>query len=186
MEESLTIPVIIVLVIRLFFPLTILRWRIAGGIISIIADTLDVFIFDWFGFPSGGELIESVYHPLDKFLDIYYLTIECVIVYKFWKNPYARKTGLFLFGFRMVGFILFEITGIRQIFFFFPNVFEFFYLEWEIIKKYIPSFSLNSWKTLFLILAIVAIPNIIKEYFMHFIEFDTWPFFKRTLFWWMF
>ena len=44
-----------------------------------------------------------------------------------WSNP-ARGIAIALYAYRLVGFILFELTGERGLLLLFPNVFEFWFI----------------------------------------------------------
>lgn len=178
MEEF---PGIIIVILRLLIPFTILRWPLAGGIAAMLADGADVMVFQVY--PRPFENIVH-YHTVDKFLDTYYLFFEFLVVRR-WKDSYARVTGSVLFLWRFVGYILVQVTGNRDFFFYAPNIFEFFFLYYLIVKKINPNFKFNREK-LFLALMIVGLPNIVKEYYMHFREFETWEFFRDNLFWWLY
>ena len=110
----------IVLVMRLVVPLSIFRWPLVGGILAIIADTVDILFFQWLGFPSIG------YHELDKLLDTYYLAIEVIVAQRWTTLPRATATGLFIY--RATGVALFEFTHDRTMLLIFPNLFEFYFL----------------------------------------------------------
>ncbi|MEK6906812.1 MAG: hypothetical protein AABW81_04285 [Nanoarchaeota archaeon] len=112
--------------------------------------------------------------------------LEFIVVLRWRDDKLARNTGAFLFSWRFIGFLAFIILGFRQAFFFAPNIFEFFFLAVLIIKKYKKNFKFK-WKSLVIVLLIVGIPNIIKEYIMHFRYPDqTWVFFRDKFFWWMY
>jgi len=173
---------IVIALIRILVPLAIFRWRFWGGILAILADISDAMIMEAFGF---GPFQGQTYHNADKLFDIYYLFIEFLIVLK-WTNVLARRTGIFLFVWRFIGFAVYEITGLRYVFLLAPNIFEFFYLAVEGLKKYFPRFKLDNIKKLAIILVIIGVPNIIKEYYMHYLESETWIFFRDHLFWWLY
>ena len=70
------------------------------------------------------------YQRFDKWLDMYYLTIEAYITFS-WRNKLARNAAVALFIFRFLGIGIFEVTGeqFRQLIFFFPNLFENFFSD---------------------------------------------------------
>ena len=51
------------------------------------------------------------YQSYDKALDIYYLTVAYLSVIRNWTNGYAVEVARFLWYYRLVGVLLFEITG---------------------------------------------------------------------------
>lgn len=174
--------VIIVIIIRILAPLAILRWPFWGAILAIIADSADLLVFDLLGYDHL-RFSPDLYHPFDKVMDTYYLSLEFLVALR-WQNQLARRTAIVLFIWRFVGFALFEITQHRVFFFFAPNIFENFYLFWVVILKYFPDFKLHTKKQLAAILFVVSLPKVVQEYQMHYLEFETWRFIKdRFLFW---
>ena len=71
----------IVIVLRLVLPLTILRWPLAGGVLALVLDALDVVLVDAIAGVLGepGEF-GPFYAQIDKWLDMYYLTLALVMV----------------------------------------------------------------------------------------------------------
>lgn len=172
---------VLVLALRLVVPFSILRWPLAGMFFSIVADALDVMIFDKF----GGKFWSDNYHADDKVLDIYYLAFAFIAAHK-WKDLLARRTAKILFLWRFVGFAVFELSGLRPAFLLAPAIFENFYIAWLVILKFSPNFYLTP-KRLFIILIATGIPKIAQEYVMHFAYPDqTWHFLKQNIFWWLY
>jgi len=168
-----------VVLIRLLLPLTILRWPFWGAILAILGDISDVVLMDAFGW---GWFEGRDYHTYDKLFDTYYLGFEVYMALK-WQEALARKTAIFLFSWRLLGVIAFEIFKIRQLVFLAPNIFENFYLLVVGLKKFF-GFRVDNLKRLIILLLIAGIPKIVQEYIMHYLEFPTWPFLKKNLFRW--
>ena len=174
---------IFVILLRLLIPFTILRFPLLGGFLAMLSDTIDIMLFEAFGY--GSLLGNFQYHFIDKIFDMWYLFFEFLVVLR-WKDVLAKNIGKFLFGWRAIGFIVFIIFGFREAFFFAPNIFEFFFLAMLIIWKFKPEFKLKK-KGLVIILLIVGLPNILKEYVMHFkYQNQTWVFFRDNLFPWLY
>lgn len=148
---------------------------------SIAADGVDVVIMEAAG--ARGFFWGETYHPTDKILDTYYLAFAAAVSLK-WQETLFKKVAIFLFLWRFLGVVIFEITGIRQIILFAPSIFENFYLIVAGIKQFAPKFSLDSAKKLLIILVIATIPKLVQEYFMHFREVQTWRFVKENIFQW--
>lgn len=175
---------IFIILLRLLIPFSILKWPLLGGILAMISDAIDVMLFEFFGYGFLGNL-GFEYHQMDKVFDTWYLFFEFLVVMR-WKDILAKRTGMFLFGWRFIGFLVFMFLGIREAFFFAPNIFEFFFLAMLIIWKFNEKFKLDI-KKLTIILLIVGIPNIIKEYIMHFAyPNQTWVFFRDNIFDWIY
>lgn len=153
----------IVLLIRLLLPFSILRWPLVGAILSAIADIYDINLLRAFGW---GMLEESNYQAFDKTMDTYYLSFEAYVSLK-WKEASLRRTSLLLYLYRFAGFIIFELTQIRKVLFFFPNIFENFYLITVALKKICPKIRIGSYKALAVIFIIAAIIKIFHEFGMH-------------------
>lgn len=149
---------------------------------SIAADGADVVIMDATG--ARGFFWGPTYHPIDKGLDTYYLAFAAFVSLR-WPEMLAKKTAVFLFIWRLIGIVIFEITNIRQVILFAPSIFENFYLIIAGAKQFFPKFKVDTGKKLAVILVIAAIPKLVQEYFMHFLEVQTWQFVKHNIFrWW--
>ncbi|MFY9462231.1 MAG: hypothetical protein WAP51_03460 [Candidatus Sungiibacteriota bacterium] len=172
----------LVIIVRLIAPLAILRWPFWGMLAAIAADASDVMIFS----KLGWGILEGrgIYHEFDKIFDIYYLALAAYMALK-WQDVPARRLAIVLFGWRLIGDVVFEITRVRQVLFFAPNIFENFYLIIAGLLQFFPRFALSK-KRIAAILVIAAIPKIVQEYVMHYLEFSTWQFFKTYFFFWLY
>lgn len=166
MPEIFSIPLglIVIFGLRLLVPLTIFRWPLWGGLASLIIDALDTNIVK----PFGVEIPN--YTITDKYLDTYYLTIELIVSLS-WFNKLARNTSIFLYVWRLVGVIGFNITGIQYLLFIFPNLFENFFLFYAFIlktgKETEKKIWLNSAKRLAIVLFILWLLKIPQELVLH-------------------
>ncbi len=154
---------VLVLTIRLAVPLTIVRWPLWGGLLSIVADTVDILMFQLWGFPGF-----IGYQELDKLLDVYYLTIE-VIVAQAWPGL-PRTIASVLFGHRLLGVALFEVTGERLMLFVFLNLFEGFYLLYAYMRAYRPAYVLTG-RVAAMWLTALLVPKMAQEYVLHYAKF---------------
>ncbi len=150
----------LVMAIRLTVPLTIWRWPLAGGLLSIVADTIDILIFDVAGFPSFAS-----YQQIDKALDLYYLAIEFVVAQHWQSLP--RWTASALFAYRLVGVAVFETTGARAALLVFPNLFELFFLWVVAALHFTPNYQFTL-KRITTALAVLLVPKLIQEYLLHY------------------
>lgn len=168
-----------VVAIRLIVPFTILRWPFAGMLAAFLADATDVIILD----AAGQGFFAKFGQQIDKALDAYYLSFAAYMLQN-WQNKLTKRTAIILFLWRIAGILIFEITKFAKVFFFTPNIFENFYLLVTGAKKFFPKFYPSTTMRLIIFLAIAGIPKIIQEYFMHFLEFQTWAFVKHNIFRW--
>ena len=181
----MTISAAIVLILRLLIPISIFKYRITGAIASMVIDLLDVVLVDMLqtllGEPKVG--FGSNYQHFDKWLDMYYLAIEGVICLT-WNNKLARNAAIFLFLFRLVGITMFELTGAesRKLIFFFPNLFENFFIYYIICERFWPNLIPKKLSSLILILVLLYIPKFFQEYILHFAEVKPWQWIRSNVF----
>jgi hypothetical protein len=117
----LTSEIIIIAAIRIIGSLPALRWPLAGGLLAVLIDLSDLLLRDALDLGGVGD-----YQSLDKWLDQVYLGVFLVVAWR-WSDP-ARSIALALYAYRLVGFVLFELTGERVLLLVFPNVFELWFL----------------------------------------------------------
>lgn len=155
--------------VRLIVPISILRFPLLGILASMGADALD---WGFIGVTSSG--MNTIYQHWDKSMDVYSFLFIVWVVYK-WQDIWARKVAFGLFVYRLIGVILFWITGWRSALFFFPNVFENFVILCLIIfwlsKKKKLNLDLRQ-KTV--MLGALIIPKMIHEYFQHLLGRQPW------------
>lgn len=171
----LTLGPLIVIVLRLLLPLLVFKYRVAGSIVAVLADALDVVAITAI---NNGEF--ASYHTTDKYLDMYYLTLELFVCFSF-KNTLAKNASIFLFAWRLIGFVLFEITHVRSVLFFFPNLFENFFLFYVVMRKYAKKDWISSKKNLFIILILLLIPKLVQEYFLHVLQAQPWKWIRFNI-----
>ena len=168
---------VIVIAVRLLVPLLIFRWRLFGGLASMIVDALDVVLIDAIGLGGFG----GHYHQTDKVLDMYYLAIEFGIAARTWSNPWERWPAVGLFVFRAIGAVLFEITQERIVLFMFPNLFENWWLYVVVVRKWWPGSRPKSMKTTAIPLLLLLIPKMGQEYLLHYSEAQPWNWTKENI-----
>ncbi len=156
----------LVLVIRLVVPLAVLRWRLAGALLAIAADAIDIVIFQMTDFPSLG------YHQTDKLLDMYYLALFLAVAMR-WEST-VRVFAVALFAYRATGVMLYEVTDVRVLLFVFPNVFEFFYLFNAARLSFARTYVMTVRRCV-LWIAVLLVPKLAQEYALHSAEWlDQW------------
>ena len=151
---------VIVLVVRLTAPLTILRWPLAGAIIAIVADAIDILFFQAFGFPTF-----IGYNEIDKLLDLYYLSLELIVALGWPSLP--RATAILLFAYRLAGVMIFEVTHIRPVLLIFPNLFELYFIFYLLARRFRPARQITPAVTS-VALACLLPPKLFQEYALHY------------------
>lgn len=162
------IPWLVVIIIRFFVPLAILRWPLAGFIAALLADNFDVAILSVFHTQDF-----SLYNPIDKWLDLYFLAIAFYTSLR-WPNTLAKKTATYLFVYRLVGVLLYEITGLRMLLLIFPNLFGSFFIVYLLQKAILKRDLITTKKRLIGLLIILLIPKLIQEYLLHVLQYPIW------------
>ncbi len=163
----------LVIFLRLFIPLSIFRSPLLGAFLSIGLDILDWHLFQAFA-PDNIQR----YQELDKILDLYYIGLEASIVLR-WRDAFVKHIALFLFLYRSIGVLLFEVFQMRFLLLVFPNIFEVFFIFYLIYSRFKKNNSL-SLKESILFFIFLGIPKIAQEYVMHYAQLEYW----RWTNWW--
>lgn len=117
----MTLEILVIAAIRIAGSLPVLRWPLAGGLLAVLVDLSDLLLRDALDLGGVGD-----YQSLDKWLDQVYLGAFMVVALR-WDGR-ARSVAVALYAYRLVGFVLFELTGERALLLVFPNVFELWFL----------------------------------------------------------
>lgn len=164
-----------VVLIRLVIPLLILRWSLLGSVLAIIADNFDVVILDFLGVKEFAP-----YNRVDKFLDTYFYLIAGYTIL-FWKNTFAKRVGIFLLVYRLIGVVIYELTDLRFLLFVFPNLFIFFYMYSLIFKKVFKKEPFVNGIQALPALTILLILKLMHEYMLHVAQFPIYQWIKDHL-----
>jgi len=113
----MTLEIVLFAAFRVATSLPVLRWPLAGGLLAIGGDLADLLLRDLVDLGGIGD-----YQLLDKALDQVYLALFLVVSLR-WEGM-ERRVAVALYIYRLIGSILFLVTGERAILFLFPNVFE--------------------------------------------------------------
>jgi hypothetical protein len=125
-KESLLFGVVVGL--RFLVPLFIPRYPLPAVIASLLLDAVDHSIFQAFGYDPPH------YQSYDKAMDVYYLAIAYMSTLRNWTSPSAYRVGRFLYFYRLVGVMAFELSGWRSLLLIFPNTFEYFFIAYEVLR----------------------------------------------------
>ncbi len=155
----MTLEVLVIAVIRIGGSLPVLRWPLAGGVLAILIDLSDLLLRDTLdlgGIPD--------YQALDKWLDQVYMACFLVVAVRW--QVVERRVAVALYLYRAVGFVLFEVTGNRDLLLLFPNVFEFWFLAVAALHRFRPGFTWNRWRLL-VTLAVLGGLKELHEWALH-------------------
>ena len=67
-------------------------------------------------------------------MDVFYLAIAYLATMRNWQALPAYAVGRFLYFYRLVGVVAFELTQTRALLLVFPNTFEYFFIAYEGIR----------------------------------------------------
>ncbi|HEX7346201.1 MAG TPA: hypothetical protein VF253_05380, partial [Candidatus Limnocylindrales bacterium] len=118
-----------VIAARVLVPLAIPRFPLPGMLATLVIDGADQTIFQTFT-----RLDLEGYQNYDKALDVYYLSIAYTATLRNWTHHTAIAVGRFLYYFRLVGVVLFEVTQVRALLLVFPNTYEYLFDLYEAIR----------------------------------------------------
>lgn len=155
----MTLEEFIIAVVRVIGSLFVLRWALVGGIIAILVDFSDLFMKNLLDL--GGV---SNYQAFDKWLDQVYQLAFLLVALR-WTGP-ARRIAVALFGYRLIGFAAFEATGDRLVLFFFPNVFEFWFIFVASLAHWRPQFAYTPPRVASALVVLTG-AKLFQEYVLH-------------------
>lgn len=159
--------VLAVVVSRVLVPLAIPRFPVPGLLASLVLDAVDQSVFQQF---PGLDL--AGYQGYDKALDVYYLTIAYVSTLRNWTDPIAFRIGQFLWYWRLVGVVAFELTGERWLLVVFANTVEYYVLAYEVVRLGWRPTRLSPRRLLALAGGIWVVVKLPQEWWIHVARLD--------------
>jgi hypothetical protein len=154
-----TLEVALIALYRVVGSLPTLRWPLAGGLLAIFVDLTDLYwmnVLDLGGIPD--------YQLFDKVADQVYLGVFLIVALR-WTGP-ERTVSVLLYGFRMAGFVLFELTGERAVLLVFPNLFEFWFLLVAALHHVRPAFEWSRPRLVGVLVPLLAAKEV-QEWALH-------------------
>jgi hypothetical protein len=162
---------------RLILPLFIPYFPVPALLACLILDSVDQSIFQQFPkIPLDG------YQSYDKALDVYYLSIAYLSTLRNWTNQGAFRMSQFLYYYRMIGVVAFELTQVRAVLFIFPNTFEYFFLFVEAVRLGWDTRHMGKWTVILSAAAIWIFIKLPQEWWIHIAQLDMTDFIKEVLF----
>ncbi|HEX5861507.1 MAG TPA: hypothetical protein VFY58_06670 [Nocardioides sp.] len=159
-----------VVLTRLLLPLLIPRFPLPAIVACLVADAADQTVFQSFGFDPPG------YQGYDKAMDVYYLAIAYLATLRNWTSLGAFEVGRFLYFFRVIGVLAFELSQTRPLLLVFPNTFEYFFIAYEGVRsRWNPlRFAVTWWIGVAAVIWVfVKLP---QEYWIHVAQLDVTDF----------
>jgi hypothetical protein len=165
-----------VVLARVLVPLTIPRYPLPGILAALILDAVDQTIFQ-----ALSGLTFAGYQGYDKALDIYYLAVAYIATLRNWTNYTAVRIGRFLFYYRLLGVLLFEVFQFRWLLLLFPNVFEYFFIFYEVYRLRWDPRRLTANALLGVTALIWIVIKLPQEYWIHIAQLDVTDMLKQVL-----
>ncbi len=172
-------PIIVIFLRVVLPPIWIKKNPLWGTVASSFLDAADVIIITLLGL---GNFAPGQYHTIDKILDLFFLSISFLTVFS-WKNNLAKRTAMFLFTWRVIGVIIFELSQIRPLLLIFNNLFQEFFIFWlgYIYFKKKEFFRPTEYKKLVLILVLLIFFKLPQEYILHYAQVQPWIWFQTNV-----
>jgi hypothetical protein len=166
MTATATAVFIAVVGARFLVPLLIPRYPLPAILAALILDGVDQTIFQSLGSDPPG------YQGYDKAMDVYYLAIAYLSTMRNWSSHSAVQVARFLYFYRLIGVVAFELTQWRPLLLIFPNTFEYFFIAYEAYRLFWnpARVALRSWVvTAAAIWVFIKLP---QEWWIHIARFD--------------
>jgi hypothetical protein len=130
MTAMATVVFVAVVGARFVVPLFIPRYPLPAILAALVLDGVDQTIFQAFGYDPPG------YQGYDKAMDVYYLAIAYLSTMRNWTSRPAVEVARFLFFYRQIGVVAFELSDWRPLLMIFPNTFEYFFIVYEAYRLF--------------------------------------------------
>lgn len=157
----------LVVACRLLVPLLIPRFPLPAVLACLVIDGVDQTVFQ-----RWTDLELTNYQSYDKALDVYYLSIAYLSTLRNWTNRTAIGVARFLFYYRQVGVVLFELTHWRALLLVFPNTFEYFFIFYEAVRLLWDPRRMSRTVVLGAAAAIWVLVKLPQEYWIHIAQRD--------------
>src|ERR671916_3230969 len=109
MDTGTTVAFLLVIGARFLAPLFIPRFPLPAILAALVLDGVDQTIFQTLGYDPPG------YQGYDKAMDVYYLSIAYLSTMRNWTSRPAVQVARFLYFYRLVGVVAFELTEWRPL-----------------------------------------------------------------------
>ena len=172
-----TLVVVAILAVRLIVPLFIPRFPLPAILICLVVDAADQSILQ-----QATDFSLDRYQSFDKALDIYYLAVAYLTVFRNWTNGFAIIVAAFLWYYRLVGVLLFEIFGERWLLLLFPNTFEYFFIAYCVVQTRWDPRRVSNRGMIKLAAFIWIFIKLPQEWWIHVAQLDFTDFMKETVF----
>ena len=169
--------VLLILTVRLGVPLLIPLFPLPSILVCLVVDAADQSILQ-----NHTDLSLENYQGYDKALDIYYLSVAYLSTIRNWTDDFAQRVAAFLWYYRLVGVVAFELTDLRWLLLVFPNTFEYFFIAYEAVRLRWDPRRLTHRQVVGTAAAIWIFVKLPQEWWIHVAQNDFTDFMKETVF----
>ena len=145
-----------VVLLRILVAPLIFIWPLLSIIVSFFLDLIDADF-------AHKVVSKKLYQIIDKNLDLWWFIN--IMIYSYTNYPDYKIYLLILFIYRVLGQLIYYVSGNRGVFLFFPNFFEWVFFLIFLGKNYYP--SIIAGQTFYLILLAIFFVKIFQEWFLH-------------------
>ena len=168
---------LVVVGLRFGIPLLIPKFPLPAILVCLVLDAADQTIFQQYT-----DLNLDGYQGYDKALDIFYLAIAYLSTVRNWFDPIAYGAARFLWYYRLVGVVLFELLDNRAILLIFPNTFEYFFIAYEAVRCMWDPTRLRKRQVYLTVAFIWIFIKLPQEWWLHIAQLDFTDFMKVDVF----
>lgn len=175
MSDELLVAVIVA--VRLGVPLLIPLFPLPAILVCLVVDAGDQTVLQ-----NHTDLSLDGYQGYDKALDIYYLSIAYASTIRNWTDGFAQRVMAFLWYYRLVGVVAFELTDLRWLLMVFPNTFEYVFIAYEAVRLRRDPTQLTHRQVIGLTAFIWIFVKLPQEWWIHVAQLDFTDFMKEDVF----
>ena len=161
--------VVVIVAARLLVPLLVPRFPLMIAAAFLLDAVDNGLLSAWTELDLSAD---GPYQSWDKALDIYYLSIAYLSTLRNWTSRSAFRIGQFLFYYRLVGNVLFELLQSRAMLLVFPNTFEFFFIAYEAIRLRYDTTRVPARTWMLLAAGLWVVVKLPQEYWIHIAQRD--------------
>ena len=169
--------VALVVFVRLGVPLLIPLFPLPAILACLVVDAGDQTLLQ-----NHTDLSLDGYQGYDKALDIYYLSIAYASTIRNWTDGFAQRVMAFLWYYRLVGVVAFELTDLRWLLMVFPNTFEYVFIAYEAVRLRRDPTQLTHRQVIGLTAFVWIVIKLPQEWWIHVAQLDFTDFMKEDVF----
>lgn len=169
----------VIIGLRFLLPLLIPLFPLPAILACLVVDAVDQTVFQTQLSTGFWLRIADGYQGYDKALDVYYLSLAYLSMFRNWDNQTAFRVGRFLLLYRLSGAALFETlhnsadqSSWRWLLLVFPNSFEYFFIAYEAMHIRWDPRRISPRRVVGVAVFIWVVIKLPQEWWLHIAELD--------------